>query len=92
MKRMLKSLLSSVIIGSMLLSSVSSVFANQVVKVSIGSTVANVNGNNTTLSVAPYKVRFASKLSLPDSAFLSPAAPAIAFSAFMPEPLKSTPI
>ena len=54
MKRVLKSLLSGVIIGSMLLSSVSSVFASQVVKVSIGSTTASINDYNTTLSVAPY--------------------------------------
>ena len=54
MKRVLKSLLSGVIVGSMLLSSVSSVFASQVVKVSIGSTTASINDYNTTLSVAPY--------------------------------------
>lgn len=65
MKRVLKSLLSSVIVGSMLLSSVSSVFANQVVKVSIGSTVANVNGNNTTLSVAPYIQKSSGSMMIP---------------------------
>ncbi len=55
MKRVLKSLLSGVIVGSIILSCVS-VFANQsqVVKVSIGSTVANVNGYDTTLTFAPY--------------------------------------
>lgn len=55
MKRVLKSLLSGVIVGSMILNCVS-VFANQsqVVKVSIGSTVANVNGYDTTLTFAPY--------------------------------------
>lgn len=55
MKRVLKSLLSGVIVGSIILSCVS-VFANQsqVVKVSIGSTVANVNGYDTTRTFAPY--------------------------------------
>ncbi len=55
MKIVLKSLLSGVVIGSIILSCVS-VFANQsqVVKVSIGSTVANVNGYDTTLTFAPY--------------------------------------
>ena len=55
MKRVLKSLLSGVIVGSIILSCVS-VFANQsqFVKVSIGSTVANVNGYDTTLTFAPY--------------------------------------
>lgn len=53
MKRVLKSLLSVVIIGSIILNCVN-VFASQVVKVSIGSTVANVNGYDTTLTFAPY--------------------------------------
>ena len=66
MKRVLKSLLSGVIVGSIILSCVS-VFANQsqVVKVSIGSTVANVNGNNTTLSVAPYIQKSSGSMMIP---------------------------
>lgn len=54
MKKFMKILVSGLITTSMLIGSVSSVFANQVVKVSIGSTTANVNGYDTTLSVAPY--------------------------------------
>lgn len=54
MKKFSKVLVSSLITTTMLLSSVSSVFASQVVKVSIGSTSANVNGYNTTLTFAPY--------------------------------------
>ena len=55
MKRVLKNILTSIVIGSFLLNSIN-VFANetQVVKVSIGSTVANVNGYDTTLTFAPY--------------------------------------
>ncbi len=66
MKRVLKSLLSGVIVGSIILSCVR-VFANQsqVVKVSIGSTVANVNGNNTTLSVAPYIQKSSGSMMIP---------------------------
>lgn len=65
MKKLLKIFINSFIIGSMLLSSVSSVFAKQVVKVSIGSTVANVNGNNTTLSVAPYIQKSSGSMMIP---------------------------
>ena len=54
MKKFMKILVSGLITTSMLIGSVSSVFANQVVKVSIGSTTANVKGYDTTLSVAPY--------------------------------------
>lgn len=57
MKRVLKSLLSSIIVGSILISSISSVFAStteRIVKISINNQVANVNGENVTLSVAPY--------------------------------------
>nr|WP_317359541.1 stalk domain-containing protein [uncultured Tyzzerella sp.] len=66
MKRVLKSLLSGVIVGSIILSCVS-VFANQsqFVKVSIGSTVANVNGNNTTLAVAPYIQKSSGSMMIP---------------------------
>ena len=53
MKKFIKVLFSGVLVSSILLSSVN-VFASQVVKVSIGSTVANVNGYDTTLTVAPY--------------------------------------
>ncbi len=55
MKRVLKNILTSIVTGSFLLNSIN-VFANetQVVKVSIGSTVANVNGYDTTLTFAPY--------------------------------------
>lgn len=65
MKKFIKVLFSGVLVSSMLLSSVSSVFANQVVKVSIGSTVANVNGNNTTLSVAPYIQKSSGSMMIP---------------------------
>ena len=54
MKRLVKLFLNSAIIGSILLSNISNVFASQVVKVSIGNTIASVNGYDTTLSVAPY--------------------------------------
>ena len=54
MKRFIKILVSGLITTSMLIGSVSSVFAGQVVKVSIGSTSASINDYNTTLSIAPY--------------------------------------
>ena len=54
MKRLVKLFLNSAIIGSILVCNISSVFASQVVKVSIGNTIASVNGNDTTLSIAPY--------------------------------------
>ncbi len=54
MKRLVKLFLNSTIIGSILVSNISSVFASQVVKVSIGNKIASVNGYDTTLSVAPY--------------------------------------
>ncbi len=56
MKRFVKVLCSTMVMTSMLLSSVS-VFANtteRVVKISTGNQIANVNGENVTLSVAPY--------------------------------------
>ena len=54
---MKKTLLKIFIVGSILISSISSVFANtadRIVKISINNQVANVNGENITLSVAPY--------------------------------------
>ena len=54
MKKFVKILVSGLITTSMLIGSISSVFASQVVKVSIGSTTASINEYNTTLSVAPY--------------------------------------
>ena len=54
MKRLVKLFVNSTIIGSILLSNISSVLASQVFKVSIGNTIASINGYNTTLSVAPY--------------------------------------
>ena len=54
MKKFMKILVSGLITTSMLIGSVSSVFAGQVVKVSIGSTSASINDYNTTLSIAPY--------------------------------------
>lgn len=64
MKKLIKSLLSVITISSILLNGVS-VFANQVVKVSIGSTTANVNGYDTTLNVAPYIQKSSGSMMIP---------------------------
>ena len=50
MKKLVKLFLSGIIVGSMMFGT-ASVFANtnQVVKVKIGSNVANVNGQNVTM-------------------------------------------
>lgn len=56
MKKLFKLCLSAVITGSFLLS-YNSVFANteeKIVKVQIGSNIANINGNNITIDAVPY--------------------------------------
>ena len=67
MKRFVKILCSGMITTSMLLSSVS-VFANtteRVVKISTGNQIANVNGENVTLSVAPYVQQPSNSMMIP---------------------------
>ncbi len=67
MKRFVKILCSGMITTSMLLSSVS-VFANtteRVVKISTGNQTANVNGENVTLSVAPYVQQPSNSMMIP---------------------------
>lgn len=65
MKKFMKILVSGLITTSMLIGSISNVFAGQVVKVSIGSTTANVNGYDTTLSVAPYIQKSSGSMMIP---------------------------
>ena len=67
MKRFVKILCSGMITTSMLLSSVS-VFANtteRVVKISTGNQIAIVNGENVTLSVAPYVQQPSNSMMIP---------------------------
>ena len=67
MKRFVKILCSGIIATSMLLSSVS-VFANiteRIVKISTGNQIANVNGENVTLSVAPYVQQPSNSMMIP---------------------------
>ncbi len=67
MKRFIKILCSGIIATSMLLSSVS-VFANtteRIVKISTGNKIANVNGENMTLSVAPYVQQPSNSMMIP---------------------------
>lgn len=67
MKRFVKVLCSGIIAISMLLSSVS-VFANiteRIVKISTGNQIANVNGENVTLSVAPYVQQPSNSMMIP---------------------------
>ena len=67
MKKFVKVLCSTMVITSMLLSSVS-VFANtteRVVKISTGNQIANVNGENITLSVAPYVQQPSNSMMIP---------------------------
>ena len=67
MKKFVKVLCSTIVMTSMLIGSISSVFANQsqVVKVSIGSTTASVNGYDTNLSVAPYIQKSSGSMMIP---------------------------
>ena len=66
MKKLIKLFINSAIIGSMLLISVS-VFAStkRVVKISTGSQIANVNGENITLSIAPYVQKPSNSMMIP---------------------------
>ena len=67
MKKLIKLFINSAIISSMLLSSVS-VFAStskRVVKISTGSQIANVNGENITLSIAPYVQKPSNSMMIP---------------------------
>ncbi len=66
MKKFIKSLFSGVIVTSVLLNSIN-VFASQtqVVKISVGNTIANVNGNDTTLSIAPYIQKSSGAMMIP---------------------------
>ena len=67
MKKFIKILCSIMVTTSMLLSSVS-VFANtveRVVKISIGNKIANVNGENVALNVAPYVQKPSDSMMIP---------------------------
>lgn len=67
MKKFVKVLCSTMVMTSMLLSSVS-VFAKtteRVVKISTGNQIANVNGENVTLSVAPYVQQPSNSMMIP---------------------------
>ena len=67
MKKFIKILCSTMVTTSMLLSSVS-VFANtvdRVVKISIGNKIANVNGENVALNVAPYVQKPSDSMMIP---------------------------
>ena len=66
MKKFIKSLFSGVIVTSVLLNSIN-VFASQtqVVKISVGNNIANVNGNDTTLSIAPYIQKSSGAMMIP---------------------------
>ncbi len=67
MKKFIKILCSTMVTTSMLLSSVS-VFANtveRVVKISIGNKIANINGENVALNVAPYVQKPSDSMMIP---------------------------
>lgn len=67
MKKFIKILCSTMVTISMLLSSVS-VFANtveRVVKISIGNKIANINGENVALNVAPYVQKPSDSMMIP---------------------------
>ena len=66
MKKLAKLLLSGIIAGSMIFGT-SSVFANtnQVVKIKIGSNVANVNGQNVKMDAMPYIQQYTNVTMIP---------------------------
>ena len=67
MKKLIKILCSTMIATNMLLSSIS-VFANtveRVVKISIGNKIANVNGENVALNIAPYVQKPSDSMMIP---------------------------
>ena len=66
MKKFIKSLFSGMILTSVFLNSIN-VFANQnqIVKISVGNNIANVNGNDTTLSIAPYIQKSSGAMMIP---------------------------